>query len=206
MNGPIVKKTVKCLKIATKLAIGLTTICVVISGFSYLGIKLSAKINNLLDFDEVKSYEAVEVAYPGYRNDNPIIVSISDSFNKHYKKEIIEGLKYVDEVVNGVKFIIVTGDIDNADIKIKLDSNIDALGVAEQHGEGTGVVYINNKQWHVTGIKATVAHEIGHILGLGHKKDISSIMYPIVAQWGFSKEDIDDLNDLWPANENELTQ
>ena len=206
IDRPIIKKCLKIVKIAAKTTACLSTVYVLVVGSWHLDLVLTARINNALDFDEISSYGAQELEYPGYRNDKPFIVSISNSFSNSSRKKVIEGLEYVDEVVHGVKFVIVLGDSEGADIKIEPDTEMKEAGVAFPYGKGCGKIYINDKTFNPMGVKATVAHEVGHLLGLEHSKSLRSLMYPVISRRGFSQQDIDNLNDLWPANENELTQ
>ena len=198
----IVKKCKKSLKMAAATSLIACGICVSMAAALYAEIKLTVDVNNMLNFQETVYYtnESIE---PGYYNKNPMTIAISDKFSNYYKKEILKAIQYVDEVIEGIKFKIVDGENGLADIKISVDTNIKDLGMAYPQ---TKEIYINNQKFHHLGVKATIIHELAHILGLKHSKDMSSLMYPIVTRLKFSEKDIADLNKIWPAQEDELSK
>ena len=160
-----------------------------------------ANTQGLLDFEQ-KPYSANAEYDPGYRNKHPFIVSISSSFNDFYESEITKAVEHVEQVIKGVKFIIVKDNPETADIVIMPDSNMGMTRLGEANLK-THEVHINEIGLHLYGIKATVMHELAHVLGLNHSKDSTSLMYPAATRATFSEQDIKDLNTIWPAAEGE---
>lgn len=158
-----------------------------------------AKTQGLLDFEQIP-YCANAECEPGYRNEHPFVVSISSSFNDYYEREITEAIEYVDKVAEGLKFIIISDNADQADIVITPDSSMGFSNLGQANMQ-TREVRINEKGLHLYGIKATVTHELAHALGLSHSKDSRSLMYPAITRTKFSEQDIKDLNTIWPASE-----
>lgn len=209
-NEVVIKKRKKSLKMVGAAALLVCGITIITNAAVYAELKIVPKAYNMLDFEET-TYQSNKEVSPGYYNNKPLVVSISNDFNRHYKQEIIKAIKYVDGVAEGLKFTIVEGSVEDADINIDVGYDIQVestpggkyVGLAYRK---TGQIYINNKTIHTMGIKATVIHELGHILGLDHSKDITSLMYPLVSRKNFSEEDIENLNTIWPDQEDGLVR
>lgn len=192
------KTILKCKKYLKRVCATVLISCgiyAIASASLLIDIVASAHLQGMMDFEEKTTYSANASVVPGYYNEHPLKVYISDDFSYRYTKEIIDAIKYVDGVATGLKFAI-SSNVDDSNIQIYKNNNIDCLGCAYP---SSGKIYINDDVFHHKGVEATVIHEIAHILGLEHSKDLSSIMYPVVSQKEFSERDIKNLNTIWPA-------
>lgn len=196
---PIIKKILKITIVLTSLlAINLA----VLKGGSYL----SAKNNNMLNFTE-KTYSLNENIEPGYYNKKPIKVCISDCFGEKAQQKIIDGINYLDEKAIGIKFDCFVGkpNDDNCDIAVyrtKYNSNVISGEATVGNLKGSqikGDVYLDESFDTMMSLKYLTIHEVCHVIGLSHSKNVNSMMFPIVTTTKLSKQDVENLNTIYPA-------
>lgn len=181
-----------------------------ILGLSIMGLRSGtyfyAENNNLLDFTE-RTYEVNTNVEPGYYNENPLQVCISKEFSKPVQHKIANAIEYLDKNAKGITFEYFYGEPtkENCDILIKKSDDFQ-----NSHIVGLGTLNsldCKNIKGNITlkedldtyfTIKAITVHELCHVLGLNHSKDLDSIMYPTVSTLSMSKEDINNINTLYP--------
>jgi predicted Zn-dependent protease len=121
--------------------------------------------------------------------------SSSDKFNKIYKDYIDYGFKVWQQADSRIKYLFVTSS-DRADIIIIFEENLMnkyeenflgltdyELGPDRQIEVSTveiSLLKYNDEKLSDGEIKATIIHEIGHALGLGHSNNSSDLMYPYI--------------------------
>lgn len=190
------------LKFTVVLASALTINLIVLKCGTYY----YAKNNNMLNFSEQK-YSVNENITPGYYNKKPVRVCISDCFGEKAKQKIIEGINYLDEKALGIKFDYFIGKptANNCDIaiyKTKYDSNVISgeATLGDLNGKQIkGDVYLDESFDKLLSIKYLTIHEICHVIGLAHSKDINSMMFPIITTTIMTNEDVENLNTIYPS-------
>ena len=151
---------------------------------------------------------------PGYYNDNPVKVCISDKFSDQIKQGIARGIEYLDESALGIKFEYYFADGQRYDYDIEIRSkDLDerVLGQATrgdlQAKQIVGVVWIDDEQIleYTNSIESVTVHELCHVLGLEHNKNYSSLMYYAApsAYKELSNQDIENINTIYPPEEME---
>lgn len=164
-----------------------------------------ASENGLLDFGETTYRQNINIT-PGYYNANPIKIYISGAFGEVAQKQIIAGIQYLDSKAEGLKFEYEVGHhlINDFDIYIQKAE----FGSGYQSGEATvgrpdsgqiaGVVRLEEYWESQYLLTPLTVHELCHVIGLRHSKDLDSIMYPVMSTFTLSKEDIQNINTMYP--------
>lgn len=163
-------------------------------------------------------YHQNENIEPGYYNENPIKICISDKFNGIFRNGIEKGIRTFDDAALGLKFEIRVGDLEKLkgeydvsfvpSYEYKGNSNgLDVLGYtylsSNDAKEIKGPIYLMPNKMHLFGVKATTMHELGHKIGLEHTDDPNSLMFPVCSNFGLSQSDIDNINTIYPAKSEE---
>lgn len=188
-----------------KKTFGVLTIC----GIYLLAIKgvayASAVSDNQLDFTEREYHQNYSVE-PGYYNEKPITICISEQFNDLSKNQIAKGIEYLDEKAEGLKFEYFYGAVyhEQADIYI-LKGEFETF---EQLGEANlgsmsstqirGRIVLKEDVFSQLALRPVLVHELCHVIGLSHSKDVNSIMFPTISTYKMSKQDIENLNKIYP--------
>lgn len=167
---------------------------------------VQGKVDKTLDFETRDYYQNPNIE-PGYYNKNPIKVCISDKFSSFNQHQIIKGIQELDKDAIGLSFDIRLGsgcELSPHEIFVEPENlEMNVLGRATLNPLTTygirGHIALDDKTLHVYGIKSTTIHELAHVIGLAHSKDITSLMYPISCRFGLSKEDIKNINTIYPA-------
>ncbi len=110
-----------------------------------------------------------------------------------------------------MKFEYYFGDSKNSDADIKIfdainkDKNNSVLGYATFGSVNTkrirGDITIYKNAGHQMGMRATVIHELAHVLGLDHTDSVFSIMSPYLCSFFMYNKDTKQINTLYPAAE-----
>lgn len=203
----IVKKTGRFLVKTAKGFLAVTACCSGIYGIMKIGAYEAAVTGNKLDFTE-RVYDDNSNVEAGYYNEHPISICISDEFSDYNTKRIIDGLKNVDKEAVGMKFDISVGTPSRMRYDICIYSeqcDEGVLGCATLNDTEakhiSGNMYIDEEKFNLYGIKSIIMHEMGHILGLQHSKDLNSTMYPVSCRYTLSKDFINHVNAMYPAKE-----
>ena len=212
--------------------IALSSIIVVIGGydgyrklkaFDYYSQGALDETNAVIKNDGYKKAPNIEA---GYYNKHPLKICISETFNDFYQFTMHKGLEYLDRCAVGMKFDIFVGDVksDNADVYIcnpltddKLYSAIIKAGLYsgvcgwtqipdEDFDKIQGKIFINPYAKHYFTPAQTVVHESLHLMaGLHHSDNVFSIMFPYTSTGFMSKQDIDNVNTVLPAEDSSST-
>lgn len=203
----IVKKTGRFLIKTAKGILAVTACCSGLYGVMKFGAYTAAADRNLLDFSE-RTYDDNLNIEAGYYNEHPISICISDEFSDYNTKRIIDGLKTIDKESVGMKFDISVGTPSRKihDVCIYSDECADnVLGCATMNDTDSkhicGNMYLDENKFNFYGMKSLLMHEMGHILGLEHSKDLNSLMYPVVSRYTLSEDFIEHVNAMYPAKE-----
>lgn len=164
---------------------------------------------DLLKFDE-REYHKNDRVEAGYYNEHPVTVVVSNQFNANYQDVIIDAIETFDEKATGIKFNISVGETNGSKCDIRVHS-----GSAKNEGDRVvayaslgdlddnriqGYIVIDTER--VSGInmliKATVMHELGHVIGLAHSKNPNDLMFPSISRLSLSRKDISRINTIYP--------
>ena len=164
---------------------------------------------DLLKFDE-REYHKNDRVEAGYYNEHPVTVVVSNQFNANYQDVIIDAIETFDEKATGIKFNISVGETTGSKCDIRVHS-----GSAKNEGDSVvayaslgdlddnriqGYIVIDTER--VSGInmliKATVMHELGHVIGLAHSKNPNDLMFPSISRLSLSRKDISRINTIYP--------
>ena len=185
-------------------AVGLVLCASITLSFKGNAYNVAVK-ENKLNFEEATYRQNINVA-PGYYNAYPVKIYISGAFKESSINKIIEGIEYLDSQAVGIKFEYeighhITTGFDIYIHKAEFDSQMQAgeasIGKLDA-GKIGGIVRLEetwDSQWLLTPL---TVHELCHVLGLKHSKDLNSIMYPIMSSFRMSKEDIANVNTIYP--------
>lgn len=203
----IVKKTGRFLVKTTKGFLAVTACVSGMYGMLKIGAYDAAYRGNKLDFTE-RIYEDNPNVEAGYYNDHPISICISDKFSAYNTKRIISGLKTLDQKAVGLKFDISVGTPSRMRYDICIYSeqcDEGVLGCATLNDTDvkqiSGNVYLDEEKFNLYGMKSLLIHEMGHVLGLQHSKDLNSTMYPVSCRYTISSDFIKHVNAMYPAKE-----
>lgn len=146
--------------------------------------------------------------------DMPLKVYVKPTSSKHFKNIFADFTRYAlnhwSKADSRIKFVETTA-ASNADIKISFVHNLmekydeNYLGLTEYVvNEDKNILFadiqisllkFNNKPITAGEIKATIIHEIGHALGLGHSKSEKDIMFSIISPEANSDMNFNDLSE-----------
>lgn len=184
------------------------------------GKKMEEKYAHLGDTSYNQSLVQNPNVEPGYYNEHPIYVCISDKFTKMQRKEVERAVKYVDKVCKGITFNIFVDNIETAKSHIFIVNYLNKENATESNDKIAGSTYRNSpdclqitapiylsEDICFTEIYSIVIHEMGHAIGLKHTSESTDLMFaggpslnykPFYCR-GFSKREIEWLNTLYPA-------
>ena len=181
-----------------------TTLVLLAVNLSVLGAQVTNGLSSTYDGTYVQNpnFEA------GYFNENPYTISINTNNLTQKDIEIILGtIAELDDAMLGMRFEVVFDGKSAYSLEIVKTETQSSLAKGKSAGEaktfGTqlkGIVYIDdstfNKSENYT--KSVIIHEILHVLGLKHSKEISSVMFPFTLANDLSEQDKANLNTIFP--------
>lgn len=181
-----------------------TTLVLLAVNLSVLGAQVTNGLSSTYDGTYVQNpnFEA------GYFNENPYTISINTNKLTQKDIEIILGaIAELDEAMLGMRFEVVFDGKSAYSLEIvktKTQSSLTqgkSAGVATSYGNQLkGTVYIDNSTFNKSEnyAKSVIMHEILHVLGLKHSKEISSVMFPFTLANDLSEQDKANLNTIFP--------
>lgn len=174
---------------------------------------MGTQIYNNFNFTE-PTYNKNDNYEAGYFNDHPYVISIqTDNLTQKELNLIRDAILELDNAMLGMCFDVVENGEKLQDLtilKTKIEGNIalgNLAGEARYFPDNLkGTVFINSATFNKSEeyIKSVIIHEIMHVLGFNHSKDINSIMFPYQLENGLSSKDIENLNTVFPQAEPEL--
>ena len=195
----IVVRSVKNLMLLGGIVVG-------IYGSYNVGAYIQGKVDKSLDFETREYYKNPNIE-AGHYNRYPIKVCVSDKFTSSNQRQIVKGINSLDKDAVGLSFDVRVGngcELQPHEIFVEpenLEKNV--LGRATLNPLNTygirGHIALDQNTLHIYGIKSTTIHELAHVIGLAHSKNITSLMYPISCRFDLSKEDIKNINTIYPA-------
>lgn len=181
--------------------------------------KYSDKYKN--DFNKSENYFRVDKSKNSLwdgkhwnESDIPLKVYVKPTSSKYFKKKYADFTKYAlnhwSKADSRIKFVETTLP-SNADISIRFIKNLmekydeNYLGLTEyeinedKHIRSADIqislLKFDNESISDGEIKATIIHEIGHALGLGHSNNEKDIMYSIISEEANSEMSYNDLSE-----------
>ena len=209
----IIKKTVKTLIKAT----AITTLTVTGLVASYYGSGyICAKTSGALDFKEQKYVQNVNIKQ-GYYNEKPLIFCISNNFSQQRLRKVISAIEDFDKKAEGLTFIWKMDDgsknydiyVDEKDLSNFSNSYIsngnNVIELASQNNAQSaerlnGWIYVS-KNASLAVVFTAIQHGICHVIGIDHSKNPTSLMFPTLTSLRLTKFDINNINAIYPANQ-----
>ena len=181
-----------------------TTLVLLAVNLSVLGAQVTNGLSSTYDGTYVQNpnFEA------GYFNENPYTISINTNNLTQKDIEIILGaIAELDDAMLGMRIkVVFNGESPYSleIVKTKTQSSLTqgkTAGVATSYGNQLkGTVHIDNSTFNKSEnyAKSVIMHEILHVLGLKHSKEISSVMFPFTLANDLSEQDKANLNTIFP--------